>query len=179
MKKLNTFDFVLIPALVALTIVVKLAFAAIPGIEFTTPLFIGLSILLKRYISLYYVGLFLLVDSLLIQQGNIVFIGINAAVWLSIYGLCQLVKGVKWQQPIFVFAVGVMSVLLQTFIWLTLLPIFAPTMATPVSVSVIIGAWIADFVTWHPIVAASFAVTIYFALLGLVQTYRLHSIFDK
>lgn len=179
MKKLSVFEITVIAALVALTIVVKMMFAPIPGIEFTTPIFVVLAILLKRNISLFYVVVFLIADSLLIMKGNVPFSIINALMWLSIYGLCLGVKMIKWQRPVFVFCTGLVAVLLQTVAWILLMPIFVPSMAMPITTTLILTSWGADFVTGHPIIAGGVSVLLYFALLGMSKTYRLNSIFDK
>lgn len=179
MKKLSVVDLVMIPMLVALTIVIKLLFKDIPSLEFTTAVFIGLSVLLKRHISIYYVVLFIIVDSLLILNMNLVFCLINAIVWLSIYGVCQLVKSIKWQQPIFVFVAGIVAVMLQTFLWTILLPLLSPGSAPAATMNMIIGMWIVDFASFHPLIAGGVATTIYFSLIGLNQAYRLNTLFDK
>lgn len=179
MKKLSVFELALISALVALTIVVKLPFAAIPGIEFTTPLFVAVAILLRRDLSLFYVVVFLLVDSLLLGKGNMTFIGINCVMWLCIYTLCQVVKVVKWQQlrVALTFIVGVVVVLLQTAIWFYAFPLATGTSLLPFSALLL--AWGADFATGHPVVAGIFAVVAYFSLVGVTQTYRLKRVFDN
>lgn len=179
MKKLSVVDLTMIPMLVALTIVVKILFKDYSSLEFTTALFVGLTVLLKRQISIYYVLLFLLVDSLLIQHMNIIFCSINAVVWLSIYGVCQLVKMIKWQQPIFIFVTGVVAVMIQTLVWAVMGPILSPGSAPAATVNGIVAAWVVDFTTFHPLIAGGVAVMLYFPLLGLIQTYRFGSIFDK
>lgn len=178
MKKLSVFEFVLIPALAAMTIVIKLPFASIPGVEFTTPLFIAIVILLRRDLSLFYLIIFLIVDSLLTQKGNMMYIGINSIMWLSIYLICQIVKLVKWQQfrTVLPFFTGCVAVLLQSLVWFYALPFFT---GTPIlGIDALFMMWGADFVTGHPIVSGIFAVTLYFALIGITQTYRLKPVFD-
>lgn len=178
MKKLGVFEIAVISALVALTIVVKMPFAMIPGIEFTTPIFVVLSILLKRHLSVFYVLIFIIADSLLIQSGNIAFIIINAIMWCSIYLICIGVKMLKWQQPVFVFLAGVIAVHVQTLIWILLLPIFMPKMASPITGPLILSSLVTDALTGHTLLVGGVAVILYFALIGMEKTYRLKRIFD-
>lgn len=178
MKKLGVFEMALISALAALTIVVKMPFAVIPGIEFTTPIFVVLSILLKRNLSVFYVLIFIIADSLLIQSGNIAFIIINAIMWFSIYLICIGVKVVKWQQPIFVFLSGMIAVHVQTLIWLLLLPIFMPKMASPITGTLVLSSLATDVGTGHTILVGGVAVILYFAFIGMEKIYRLNRFFD-
>lgn len=179
MKKLNVLELAIIPALVALTIIVRILFAPIPGVEFTTPIIVVLSVLMKRHISFFYLIIFLLTDSLLNQQGNITYMCINIVVWVSIYLLCQLVKYIKPRliKVTCIFVVGFVSVLFTTAIWLLSFPLFSPQ---PIILTFndMLVAWMMDFATWHPIVAGFGSVILYGTLLPIVQLLRLNTVFD-
>lgn len=179
MKKLSILEITMIPVLVAITIVVKIQFAAIPNIELTTPLFIAITLLLKRHLSVYYIVLFLIVDSLQTQKGNVTFMLINAVVWIGILLFVQGIKFIKAFRPFTVFVVGFVSVLWQTAIWLLILPILSPMPGFSFSIQALLGAWSLDLASFHPIISGAVAVTLYSMLLEVIKASKIREVFDK
>lgn len=179
MKKLSILEIVAIPAIVALTIVIKMPFSTIPHLEITTAFFIAMVILLKRHLGLYYLILFLIADSLLMQKGNLAYIANNIVMWIGVFGLVQIIKSIKSFRPVTLFATGVISVMWQTFISFWLLSIIAPTPGFPFSLEALKIAWSLDFLSGHPIITGALAVTMYFAFMDIIKMTKIREVFDK
>lgn len=178
MKKLSILEMTVVPMLVAFTMVLKMQFAGIPNLEVTTPLFIALVALLKRPLGLYYLIIFLIADSILLQNGNIAYMLSNAIVWIVIFLAVQGAKTIKHFRSVVLFVIGAAAVLWNTFFSFWLLSIIAPIPGFGFSFQAVQVMWAFDVSSGHVIMSGGLAVTMYVMLLEVIKTAKIKGIFD-